>query len=139
MSKNVNNRKAAPKLIFFNEKKIRKIWTIFDVENWLWKSEFCNFQQLLPKFTKDLKKSLGSSLAFTLKEGPVRCVKVWNKSWVILCSNYLYQYNAHLDKQRVMIKTTTIYLFTNTKITKTQRNQSVQISDSLYVINKRLY
>ena len=49
MSKNVNNRKAAPKLIFFNEKKI-----------------------------------LGSSLAFTLKEGPVRCVKVCNKSWVIL-------------------------------------------------------
>ena len=26
----------------------------------------------------------GSSLAFTLKEGPVRCAKVCNKSWVIL-------------------------------------------------------
>jgi hypothetical protein len=27
---------------------------------------------------------LGSSLAFTLKEDPVRCAKVCNKSWVIL-------------------------------------------------------
>ena len=27
---------------------------------------------------------LGSSLAFTLKEGPARCAKVCNKSWVIL-------------------------------------------------------
>ena len=30
------------------------------------------------------KKLLGSSLAFTLKEGPVRCAKGCNKSWVIL-------------------------------------------------------
>ena len=50
LSKNVDNRKAAPKLISFNEKK----------------------------------KLLGSSLAFTLKEGPVRCAKVCDKSWVIL-------------------------------------------------------
>ena len=27
---------------------------------------------------------LGSSLAFNLKEGPVRCAKVCDKSWVIL-------------------------------------------------------
>ena len=33
MSKNVINRKAAPKLILFNAKKNRKIRTIFDVEN----------------------------------------------------------------------------------------------------------
>ena len=31
--KNVNNKKPAPKLIFFNEKKIRKICIIFDCEN----------------------------------------------------------------------------------------------------------
>ena len=31
--KNVNNKKYAPKLVFFNEKKLRKIWMIFDVEN----------------------------------------------------------------------------------------------------------
>ena len=84
MSKNVNNRKAAPKLIFFNEKIFRKIRTIFDVENWLWKSEFCNFQQLLRKITQYIKKLLGSSLAFSLKEDPVRCAKVCDKSWVIL-------------------------------------------------------
>ena len=41
-SKHVNNKKCAPKLIFFNEKKkIRKIWMIFDIGYWLWKSEFC--------------------------------------------------------------------------------------------------
>ena len=26
-------KKCAPKLIFFNEKKMRKIWIIFDIEN----------------------------------------------------------------------------------------------------------
>ena len=26
-------KKCAPKIIFFNEKKIRKIWMIFDLEN----------------------------------------------------------------------------------------------------------
>ena len=44
-SKNVNNNKDAPKLIFFNEKKkFRKIRIIFDIENWLWKSEIRIFQ-----------------------------------------------------------------------------------------------
>ena len=33
LSKNVNNKKCAPKLIFFNEKKLRKIRMIFDIEN----------------------------------------------------------------------------------------------------------
>ena len=66
------------------KKNFWNIRIIFDVANWLWKSEFCNFQQLLCKFTQDLKKILGSSLTFTLKEGPVRCAKVCNKSWVIL-------------------------------------------------------
>ena len=32
LSKNVNNKKCAPKLVFFN-KKMRKIWMIFDIEN----------------------------------------------------------------------------------------------------------
>ena len=50
-SKNVNNRKCAPKIIFFYEKNFRKIQIIFDFENWLWKSEFCNLGQLL-LFTK---------------------------------------------------------------------------------------
>ena len=33
LSINVNNKKCAPKFVFFNEKKIRKFWMIVDVEN----------------------------------------------------------------------------------------------------------
>ena len=32
LSKDVKNKKCAPKLVFFNEKKIRKIPMIFDTE-----------------------------------------------------------------------------------------------------------
>ena len=35
-------------------------------------------------YTRPKINLLGSSLAFTLKEGSVRCAKVCNKSWVIL-------------------------------------------------------
>ena len=33
LSKNVNIKKCAPNFKFFNEKKPRKIWMIFDIEN----------------------------------------------------------------------------------------------------------
>ena len=33
LSKNINNKKWAPKLVFFNEKKMKKIPMVFDVEN----------------------------------------------------------------------------------------------------------
>ena len=33
LSRNVNNKKCASKFIFFNEKKMRKIPMIFDIEN----------------------------------------------------------------------------------------------------------
>jgi hypothetical protein len=42
-SKNDNFKKHSSKLIFFNEKKIRKIRMIIDVENWLWKSDLGTF------------------------------------------------------------------------------------------------
>ena len=45
-SKNVNNKKHTPKLIFFKEKNFRKIRIIFDIENWLWKSEIGIFGSL---------------------------------------------------------------------------------------------
>ena len=46
LSKNVNNKKCAPKLVFFNEKKkLRKIRMIFDIETWLWKFIFRTLQQ----------------------------------------------------------------------------------------------
>ena len=33
LSKNVDNKKCAPKFVFFNEKQFRKIWMIFDNGN----------------------------------------------------------------------------------------------------------
>ena len=33
LSKNIKNKKCAPRFIFFNEKKMRKIQIISDVEN----------------------------------------------------------------------------------------------------------
>ena len=40
---------------------------------------------------------MGSSLAFSLKEDPVRCAKVCDKSWVILMARYLEGINpSHL-------------------------------------------
>ena len=50
LSKNVNNKKCPPKMILFHEKKIRKFRIIFDVENWLWKSEIGTFGQLISEF-----------------------------------------------------------------------------------------
>jgi hypothetical protein len=29
------NKKCAPKMVFFNKKKLRKIQMIFDIKNWL--------------------------------------------------------------------------------------------------------
>ena len=46
LSKNFNNKKCAHKLVFFNEKKMRKIWMVCDIEYWLWKSNFGTFWQL---------------------------------------------------------------------------------------------
>jgi hypothetical protein len=46
LSKNVNNKKCAPKWVFFNEKTLRKIRMIFDIKNGLWKSNFGTFWQL---------------------------------------------------------------------------------------------
>ena len=45
LSKNVNNKKCAPKLVFFYEKKLRKTQMIFDIENSFWKSNFGTLQR----------------------------------------------------------------------------------------------
>ena len=46
LSKNVNNKKCAPKLVFFNEKKWERFgW--FDIENWLWNQILALFENLL--------------------------------------------------------------------------------------------
>ena len=54
-SKNVNNKKCTPKLILFNENFFGKFRIICDIENWLWKSKFCNFWQCLLNWMQDLK------------------------------------------------------------------------------------
>jgi hypothetical protein len=52
LSKNFNNKKCAPKFVFFNEKKIRKIPMIFDVENWpCLKVKFWHFFDTSPHYT----------------------------------------------------------------------------------------
>ena len=38
---------------------IRKIRTIFDIEKWLWKSEFCNFAGLITS-TENVKKNFNA-------------------------------------------------------------------------------
>ena len=59
-SKNVNNNKDAPKLIFFNEKKNREIQIIFDFESQ--KSGF--FNRHLPNVRWSAKKKLWKSAIF---------------------------------------------------------------------------
>ena len=34
LSKNINNKRCAPKLVLFNEKKLGKIQMIIDIQNW---------------------------------------------------------------------------------------------------------
>ena len=50
----------------------RKIQVIFDVENWLWKSEFCNFWQLSLNWPQDLKLFKRLVVGFVLKGRPGR-------------------------------------------------------------------
>ena len=45
LPKNHFSKKCAPKILFLNEKKIRKIQIIFDIKNSLWKSNFSILQR----------------------------------------------------------------------------------------------
>ena len=75
------------------KKFYRKIRIIFDIENWLWKSAFCNFWQLLLNWpTARLKNFLrGWLLVLSLKKGLVECAKVSIKSEVILQFKYEFK------------------------------------------------
>ena len=53
---------------------------IFDIENWLWKSEFCHFWQLLLNWPQDLKPLRGWLLVLGLMERLVDCATVCVKS-----------------------------------------------------------
>ena len=72
LSKNIFYKSWAPKLKFFNEIIFRKIQIILDIENWLWKSEFCNSAGLITS-TKNVQKNFQRyfcdqwSISFSLK------------------------------------------------------------------------
>ena len=51
-------RNQGHKTIVFHWKKIRKIWMIFEKENWLWKSDFVTFWQDC-KASKDVYNWVG--------------------------------------------------------------------------------
>ena len=44
--KQISNTKLCSYIDIFQWKKLRKIWMIFDIENWLWKSNFGTFESL---------------------------------------------------------------------------------------------
>ena len=57
LSKNCFYKSWASKLIFFSEIFFRKIRIIFDIEKWVWKSEFCNLAGLIT-WAKNVQKFL---------------------------------------------------------------------------------
>ena len=81
-------QKNAPKLIFFNEKKIDKIRITFDGENWLWKSEIGIFRSL------DLERTL-----------------IWQKSflWKSAIFYSILPFDAEVDEFFLNVR----YLFNN--------------------------
>ena len=70
-SKNDNNKKPSSKLIFFNEKKIRKIRMIFDIDNWLWKSDLGTFWHPMRTSVKVKSKKYFSFTDFFTKIKPL--------------------------------------------------------------------
>ena len=77
MSKNFNNKKV----VLFNEKKIREIWTIFNVKKLTLKVKILQFMMM---FTQDPIFLPQWLLVLSLKDGSIECAKVCNKSVVIL-------------------------------------------------------
>ena len=94
LSKNSFYKSWAPKLIFSYEIFFRKILIIFDIEKWLWKSEFCNLVGLITS-TKNVQKKFQShfcdqwSISFSLKsfyQIPLTWSKYWQGGyrWIIM-------------------------------------------------------
>ena len=61
-----------------------KIRTIFVIDNWLWKSEFCNFLSTFTQLNATAIFLSGYFLVLSIQDGPVKCGKVCVKSVVIL-------------------------------------------------------
>ena len=86
-SKNVNNKKHALNWYSSMKKKLRKIRIIFDIENWLWKSENVIFRSL------DLERTLIWQNSFFMK----KCYFSLNKAtiWCGSCWKNLKCYLVH--------------------------------------------
>ena len=85
LSKNVDNKKCAPKLIFFNEKKIEKDSDNFRHRKLTLKVRILPFLTSFTQLTARLKNFLRFwLLVLDLKEGLVECAIVCVKSEVIL-------------------------------------------------------
>ena len=95
-SKNDNNKKPSSKLIFFNEKKIRKIQMIFDLENWLWNSDLGTLLRPMWTSVKVKSKNYFSITVFFAKIKPLltRVRKTPPLHWghtnklIIICNFY---------------------------------------------------
>ena len=58
-------------MIFFNENFFEKIQIIFDIENWLWKSEIGTFPSL------DLERTLIYQKTFKMKKCYLSLILMW--------------------------------------------------------------
>ena len=80
LSKNVFYKKCGPKLIFFNDLK-KYIPIFFDIENWLWKSDFWTFWQILSTWWKfslaDIKKNILQEWSMEKNLSCISCA-AWN-------------------------------------------------------------
>ena len=120
LSKNVNNKKCAPELIFFNEKKLRKIQIIFDIENWLW---------------RQITHGLGENCLFSpwlrgnlsLKTYIIYKIMKNNQKWKPDKIYKLYSQIAVLNQKRMASWSNTIIFFQTPQQDNTQNENIVKI------------
>ena len=81
-------KKCAAKLIIFNEIKLRKILMIFDIENWVWKSNFGTFWQLTinPKLNHFpwVYEFLGKNLLYPLFKNSTTRIAITHSSQTLV-------------------------------------------------------
>ena len=79
---------CAPDFIFFNEKKIGRIRMIFDIENWLWKSEFCDLQSQIHNRALICKRPFKvTKCLFPFNWSRVWFESCWkNLKWYLICT-----------------------------------------------------
>ena len=105
MSINVNNKKCAPKLIFFNEIFFRKIWTFFDIENWLWMSKLCHLSII------DIKKTFCNVWFFCKNEACVNCgtLNATTLIWLVVGSRMKQaKYSTHCFKMNSFVASSSL-------------------------------